>query len=148
MIGDALAWADANPRELSYNVSSKKDMLQVTPNVVAFQAVMHGIADRLKATETRASRIVVDQQSQFNKAQRTLAEFYRDARGFKASLGPGLPLVDHTHAPEVPIEFSTSTDKLQTRTRRFAFVGIQTGDGRRQTSTGIERPRICTYAPN
>lgn len=110
LIGDALAWAEANPGEISYNVPNKKDMLQVTPNVIGFQSVMHGIADRLGVMGARASRIVVDQQSQFNKAQRTLAEFYRNARGFKSSLGPGMPLIDHRHAPDVPIEFSSSTD--------------------------------------
>ncbi|MFH5251661.1 DUF3800 domain-containing protein [Burkholderia semiarida] len=110
LIGDALAWAEANPGEISYNVPNKRDMLQVTPNVIGFQSVMNGIADRLGTTRARASRIVVDQQSQFNKAQRTLAEFYRNARGFKSSLGPGMPLVDHTHAPDIPIEFSSSAD--------------------------------------
>lgn len=110
LIGDALTWAEANPGEISYNVPSKKDMLQVTPNVVGFQSVMHGIAQRLKMAEVKASRIVVDQQSQFNKAQRTLAEFYRNARGFKAPMGPGLPTIDHAHVPDIPIEFSTGTD--------------------------------------
>ncbi|MGN4190185.1 DUF3800 domain-containing protein [Burkholderia gladioli] len=109
LIADALAWAEANPGEISYNVPSKRDMLQVTPNVIGFQSVMHGIAGRLGATGARASRIVVDQQSQFNQAQRTLAEFYRSTRGLKSSLGPGMPLVDHTHSPDVPIEFSSST---------------------------------------
>ncbi|GIL03541.1 MAG: hypothetical protein BroJett031_00610 [Betaproteobacteria bacterium] len=112
LIGDALTWAEANPGEISYNVPTKKDMLQVTPNVIGFQSVMHGIARRLKVTETRASRIIVDQQSQFNKAQRTLAEFYRNARGLKASMGPGLPTVDQTHVPDVPIEFSTGTESF------------------------------------
>ncbi|KVL03719.1 hypothetical protein WJ45_00635 [Burkholderia ubonensis] len=106
---DALAWVDANPGEISYNVSSKKDILQVTPNVVGFQSVVHGIASRLRNIKTRASRVIVDQQSQFNRAQRTLADFYRSSRGFKASMGPGLPIVDHTHVPDVPLEFLTST---------------------------------------
>lgn len=112
LIGDALAWAEANPGEISYNVTTKKDMLQVTPNVIGFQSVMHGIARRLMVTGARASRIIVDQQSQFNKAQSTLAEFYRNARGFKASMGPGLPTIDHTHVPDVPIEFSTGTESV------------------------------------
>lgn len=110
LIGDALTWAEANPRDISYNVPSKKDMLQVMPNMIGFQAVMHGISARLRTTTRRASRIVVDQQSQFNKAQRTLADFYRNARGLKAATGPGLPIIDHTHVPEVPIEFLSSTN--------------------------------------
>ncbi len=112
LIGDALTWAEANPAEISYNVPTKKAMLQVTPNVIGFQSVMHGIARRLKVTEVRASRIIVDQQSQFNKAQRTLAEFYRNARGFKASMGPGLPTIDHKYVPDVPIEFSAGADSF------------------------------------
>ena len=108
IIGDALWWAESHPAEISFNVPSKKDMLQVTPNVVGFQSVMHGIAGRLKSKGKKASRIVVDQQSQFNKAQKTLADFYRSLRGFKSPMGPGLPIVDHTHVPDVSIEFSSS----------------------------------------
>lgn len=69
LIGDGLAWAIANPHEISYNVPSKKDMLQVTPNVVGFQSVMHGIAARMRKSGLEATRVVVDRQSQFNKAQ-------------------------------------------------------------------------------
>ena len=108
MISDALTWAEKNPSEISYNVASKKDMLQVTPNVIGFQSVMHGIAGRIRKTGKQAARIVVDQQSQFNKAQKTLAEFYQRANGFKASMGPGMPVADHTKMPKVPIEFSSS----------------------------------------
>ncbi|SDH24017.1 Protein of unknown function [Paraburkholderia steynii] len=109
VINDALKWAEENPKEISYNVSNKKAMLDVTPNVVGFQAVMHGIATRLRNTKSQASRVVVDQQSQFNKAQRTLAELYRNAKGNKFSLGPGLPIHDHTYVPDVPLEFCSST---------------------------------------
>lgn len=108
LISDALTWAVKNASELSYNVASKKDMLQITPNVIGFQSVMHGIAERIKKTGRQASRIVVDQQSQFNKAQKTLAEFFQNSRGFKASMGPGMPEVDHSKMPKVPIEFSSS----------------------------------------
>lgn len=108
LVTDALAWAEENPTEISYNVASKKDMLQITPNVIGFQSVMHGIAARIKLTGREASRIVVDQQSQFNKAQKTLAEFYQSARGLKASMGPGMPEVDHSKMPKVPIEFASS----------------------------------------
>lgn len=108
LVTDALTWAERNPAEISYNVASKKDMLQITPNVIGFQSVMHGVAARIKLTGREACRIVVDQQSQFNKAQKTLAEFYQNARGFKASMGPGLPEVDHSNMPKVPIKFASS----------------------------------------
>ena len=107
IIGDALQWAENNPSAISYNVPDKKLMLQVTPNVIGFQSAMHGIASRIKSSGLQASRIVVDRQSQFNKAQKSLADGYRAAKGFKASLGPGLPVLDHTHVPAVPIEFSS-----------------------------------------
>ncbi len=110
IIMEALTWAEANPSDISYNVSSKKEMLQVTPNVVGFQSVMNGIAERLKSGRIRATRIVVDQQSQFNRAQRTLAEYYKNMRGINAPIGPGLPRVDHSHVPEVPIEFASSAN--------------------------------------
>lgn len=108
LISDALTWAEKNASGLSYNVASKKDMLQITPNVIGFQSVMHGIAERIKMTGRQASRIVVDQQSQFNKAQKTLAEFFQSSRGLKASMGPGMPEVDHSKMPKAPIEFSSS----------------------------------------
>lgn len=108
LITDALIWTEKNPSEISYNVASKKDLLQVTPNVIGFQSVMHGIAGRIRKTGKQAARIVVDQQSQFNTAQRTLAEFYQRANGFKASMGPCMPVADHTKMPKVPIEFSSS----------------------------------------
>lgn len=108
LISDALTWAEKNPSEISFNVANKKDMLQITPNVIGFQSVMHGIAARIRSTGRQASRIVVDQQSQFNKAQKTLAEFFQNARGLKASMGPGMPEVDHSKMPKVQIEFSSS----------------------------------------
>jgi hypothetical protein len=110
LISDGLAWAIANPGEISYNVPTKRDMLQVTPNVVGFQSVMNGIAARMRKTRLEATRVVVDRQSQFNKAQRTLAEWYQNARGFKAPMGPGMPVVDHTYVPSVPIEFASSKE--------------------------------------
>ncbi|WP_155419896.1 DUF3800 domain-containing protein [Burkholderia gladioli] len=110
LIGDALEWGAGHPQDILYNVRSKADMLQVTPNVVGFQFVMQDIARRARAARREASRIVVDRQSQFNKAQRTLAESYRTLRGLQFSLGPGMPEEDLRGIPEIPIEFSSSED--------------------------------------
>lgn len=110
LIGDALAWASANPREISYNVSSREQILQVTPNIIGFQSVMHGIAARLRAAGRRASRIVVDQQSQFNKSQQTLAQWYASAAGMRMPMGPGMPEVNFQGMPTIPIEFKAGTD--------------------------------------
>jgi hypothetical protein len=108
LLGDAMMWAEKNAASICYNVASKKDALQVTPNIIGFQSVMYGIARRIGATGKQATRIVIDQQSQFNKAQKTLAEAYQSARGFVSPLGPGMPEIDMTNMPTVPIEFSSS----------------------------------------
>lgn len=108
LISDVLAWAEKNPSEIYYNTKSKKDRLQVTPNVIGFQSVMHGIALRLKMQRKRESAIIVDQQSQFNKAQKTLAEYYAAMRGIPTANGPGLPEIDFSGMPRTPISFLSS----------------------------------------
>lgn len=108
LMGDALSWVVSNPTEIGYNVADKKSILQITPNVIGFQSVMHGIAGRIKSSTRQALKIVVDQQSQFNKAQRTLAEFYASARNIEWASGPGMPKMDMKNMPTVPIEFSSS----------------------------------------
>lgn len=37
LISDSLAWAAKNPERIYYNTKSKKDRLQVTPNVIGFR---------------------------------------------------------------------------------------------------------------
>lgn len=108
LITDTLAWAAANPAKISYNANTKKDRLSIMPNIIGFQSVMLGIAARLTKTERKASRIIVDQQSQFNRAQRTLADFYTAARSIQFASGTGLPEVSFKGMPTIPIEFSSS----------------------------------------
>ena len=108
LLGDALSWAVSNSTEIGYNLADKKAILQITPNVIGFQSVMHGIAGRIKSSTRQALKIVVDQQSQFNKAQRTLAEFYASARNIEWASGPGMPKMDMKNMPAVPIEFFSS----------------------------------------
>lgn len=71
---------------------------------------MHGIAMRIKKHGRRESRITVDQQSQFNKAQKTLADLFASMRGIPWLTGPGLPTTDFSGMPTTPITFSSSTD--------------------------------------
>ena len=111
LLGDSLNWAIKNPGELHYNCKSKKDVLTVTPNLIGFQTVMHGIASRLRSPKATAS-IVVDQQSQFNKAQRSLAEFYASARHVPWVTGPGLPKMDLSQIPVAPITFRSSKESV------------------------------------
>lgn len=60
LISDVLTWAESNPSEIYYNTKSKKDRLQVTPNIIGFQSVMHGIASRLKKQRKKEAAIIVD----------------------------------------------------------------------------------------
>lgn len=108
LISDVLTWAEKNPSEIYYNAKSKKDRLQVTPNVIGFQSVMHGIASRLKKQRKKAAAIIVDQQSQFNKAQKSLSEYFAAMSGIPAVNGPGLPAIDFSSMPKTPISFLSS----------------------------------------
>jgi hypothetical protein len=90
LIYDTLEWAEKNPGKIHYNVRCKKDVAEITPNVIGFQSVMYGIGLRITAHRTQASAIVIDQQSQFNKAQRTLSEFYAKNRNVSLMNGPYL----------------------------------------------------------
>jgi hypothetical protein len=110
LIGDTLSWAIAHPHEISYNVSDKKQMLQVTPNIIGFQLVMHGIASRLRASGDSASRIIVDRQTQFNTAQKTLAALFARAAGIRMPMGPGLPEINFHGMPTVPIDVKAGTE--------------------------------------
>ena len=72
---------------------------------------MHGIASRIKSPK-KARKIVIDQQSQFNKAQKTLSELYAGARKVPWVMGPGMPQMDLSNIPAVPIEFCSSMKSL------------------------------------
>ncbi|MDH1508494.1 DUF3800 domain-containing protein [Pseudomonas mosselii] len=103
IITDTFRWAIKYPEEIHYNVYSKKNLLQITPNLIGFQSVLHGIASRLKRDGGKALSVVVDQQSQFNKAQKWITDFYQQARELPMELGPGLPVMDLKHIPDVSI---------------------------------------------
>jgi hypothetical protein len=100
-----------NPGLLNYNCKTKQEMLTVTPNLIGFQSVMQGIAFRIQSPKASAT-IVVDQQSQFNKAQRSLAEFYANARNVPWLTGPGLPEMDLSKIPTAPIVFRSSKESI------------------------------------
>lgn len=111
LIGDALRWTINNHEKISYNCSSKKDVLSITPNIIGFQNVMHGIARRIKNPKAVHS-IIVDQQSQFNQAQKTLADFYANTRFVPWTTGPGLPQMDLSNIPAVPIQFKSGEQSV------------------------------------
>jgi len=108
LITDALNWAANNFPQLGYNCKTNKDRLQIMPNMVGFQSVLHGICSRLGAPNRRAE-IIVDQQSQFNTTQRELSEFYRQIREQPWAIGPGLPVMDMSNMPAQPLVFQSGT---------------------------------------
>lgn len=110
LVNDALLWVEKNPSKIHYNAENKSDILSITPNVIGFQAVMHGITNRLNKQKKCASQIIVDQQTQFNKAQNTLHEFYISAKDIPFKLGPHLPEMDLKNIPVVPISFTAGQD--------------------------------------
>lgn len=115
IIHDTLTWAISHPSEIYYNSFSKKEMLDISPNLIGFQSVMHGIAHRLKETKSKANRVVVDRQSQFNKAQKRLAKWYDQGRKNSDEplpLGIGLSEMDLRYMPTVPIECVAGTDSM------------------------------------
>lgn len=109
LIGDALAYVETFPDRIFYNVKNKDMLLQVTPNVVGFQQVMIGVAARIRKHGREATRIVVDQQIEFNGAQKMLAGMYAAAKDAKLVNGPGLPKIDMRDMPTVPINFTPGT---------------------------------------
>lgn len=108
LITDALSWAMVNFDKLGYNCKTNKQKLQIMPNMIGFQFVMHGICSRLGAPNRRAN-IIVDQQSQFNTTQRELNEFYYQIRKQPWELGPGLPVMDMKNMPAEPLVFQSGT---------------------------------------
>lgn len=110
LIGDALAWASQNADAIGYNVDRQEDIKQISPNIIGFQFVMHGIANRIVQRGKRASKIIVDRQSEFNKAQKTLSEFFATVSGMEGVTGPGMPKVSFAGMPKTPIEFMAGTD--------------------------------------
>lgn len=110
IIGDGLRWASRNPEKIHYNVYSKKDSLQISPNLIGFQSVLHGIASRLKLENTEATKIVVDRQSQFNAAQHSIAEWYKRGKNIPPISGAGLPVMDLSHIPTVTIACTPGTE--------------------------------------
>lgn len=115
IISDALRWAMRYPEKLDYNAQNKQHLLQISPNLIGFQSVLHGIASRLKHKGGEAVDIVVDQQSQFNQAQRLITEYYQHGKELPVEameVGPGLPVLDLKHMPEVGISCVAGTTNV------------------------------------
>lgn len=110
IVTDALKWTIENTSKISYNVRSKSDAVSVMPNAIGFQSVMMGIAQRLLNSSRKSLEIVVDRQSQFNKAQARTADWYARLSEQNLANGPGLPALDFRGMPQTEIRFSSGTE--------------------------------------
>lgn len=79
IIKDALSWVIKNTDIIYFfNASSNNQVKQISPNIVGFQFVLTGISEILQKKNTKASSIIVDIQSEFNRAQSELMDFYQN----------------------------------------------------------------------
>lgn len=130
LVVDALGWAIQNPGELQYNANRKDMRLAISPNLIGFQFVLMGAAERLRALGKRAQTITVDQQQEFNRAQDQLATFYSRAAGRVYPLGPGLPSMDLRHMPTQALRFRPSTESAGLElVDLFLWLVKKTADG-------------------
>lgn len=106
IVSGALKWASANPFEISYGVGNHDTALQISPNLVGFQQVMQVMASQSTKMGRKVKTITVDRQTEFNKAQAELADWYLKLRGHKTDMGPGMPKLDYSMMPEVPPTFT------------------------------------------
>lgn len=100
-----LRWASEHPGEISYNASDVDGIKQISPNIICFQSVMHGIARRVREEGAEPISIIVDQQQEFNGAQKVLADFYASAAGIKFKNVPKMPVMTFDGMPQIPIQF-------------------------------------------
>ncbi len=108
LISDTLNWTIRNPDRINYNAESKSMQLAVSPNLVGFQFVLLGVAQRLRSAGAAMKGLLVDRQHQFNEAQAELSEYYSRASGHVQSLGPGLPKLDLRNMPDTGPLFGSS----------------------------------------
>lgn len=109
LIVGGLQWAENHPARIQYNAEGKENVLQISPNLVGFQFVMQGMAQRTENARATARKIVVDQQNQFNNAQQFLAAQYKLFRSVDFKTGPGMPELDFSGMPDIPLTFTSGT---------------------------------------
>ena len=104
IISNALFWAFFNIEAIQYRVSGGKNMvMQISPNLIGFQSVIFGILGRSKLDKLGVDKVIVDQQAQFNNAQKWLASIYQKTNDV-LRIGPGLQEIDLKEIFKTPIE--------------------------------------------
>lgn len=115
IITDALKWVIKNPSEIGFNVSSKRNKLEISPNLIGFQYVVLGICNRLKLHNFEATKIVVDKQSEFNNTQKQLIELYQKISVIDEPIPLGdqfMPTMDLKSMPKIPIKIMSSDNSV------------------------------------
>ncbi|MDO9417255.1 DUF3800 domain-containing protein [Pararhizobium sp.] len=106
IISGALRWAAVNPHDIGYGVGNHDTALQISPNLIGFQQVLQTIALESSKLKKRVNRITVDRQTEFNRAQGELADWYEKLRGHTTDMGPGMPKFNYSLMPKVPPTFT------------------------------------------
>jgi len=112
VVTQGLQWAARHPTEILYNTPTSADAKSVMPNVVGFQSVLTRIAARRRALGVRRVSVVIDRQSQFNSAQKSLAAGYSRASGLHVPMGPGMPIVDLRGMANLDVKIRSSEQSV------------------------------------
>ncbi|ARB93017.1 DUF3800 domain-containing protein [Legionella longbeachae] len=109
----ALNWVIKNPRTINYNATNDWLIKQWSPNIINFQAVLHGIQDATVTSNVKPEKIIIDQQLEFNNSQFDLQDVYKQLKQNGAIRDTKfLPKHDYTNMPDIPLEFISSKDSI------------------------------------
>lgn len=112
IIYDAILWAENNFDSICYGASNSESALQISPNLVGFQQVLHGIGTRAHAAKRKVRSIIVDQQTEFNMAQKFINDTYKRMRKVEMQMPPGMPDFDWSTLSDIDIDFKAGADSF------------------------------------
>lgn len=115
IIADAITWAMKKPEKIHYNVFNKKNILEISPNIISFQSVLFLICHRIKESGINATKIIVDIQSEFNRTQDWLTKLYQKISkntNEPLQIGPHMPSMDLENMPAINIEKKSSENSV------------------------------------
>ncbi|PJG84782.1 DUF3800 domain-containing protein [Conservatibacter flavescens] len=115
IILDAIKWVIKNPSVIGYNVYSKENKLQISPNIISFQTAIFTICHRLTMKKMKVEKITVDIQSEFNKAQDWITKLYQNIRNntdAPLQIAPHMPSMDLSIMPLIDIDYKSSEDSI------------------------------------
>ncbi|MDD7426092.1 MAG: DUF3800 domain-containing protein [[Actinobacillus] rossii] len=112
IIRNTLTWVIHNPSKIYYNgPNTKESRLQISPNLICFQNVLFGILYRSQIENLPIDKIIVDQQFQFNNAQKWIIELYQKTNDI-LWIGPGLPKIDLRNMYQTPLSCTSSNNSI------------------------------------